>query len=266
MPIGSVLDLPWAHAYWTEGPRFLAEGYTNGQDVDRWPDELAAGGGPAPSEGWSLGLRFGIELPVVVFADDGDMIGHGTATLPSLTSAHASFNNKPALVFNGTTDLLATIDLAWPQISQTYYFVIVGRVRAVNTGVNVVQVLMSGAWTGESSNRLAERNGAWNIAGNNSVPGASGGTADTNAHLLRRRVSNFANQVHVDEVLVINDATNIGVDVNESLSVAARIDGTNPNGVQFAQLDAAFVGVAQSLSSGELADLHAYCQSHYATP
>lgn len=224
------IDLGPDHVYWASGSEFQASSPTDGGTIQTWHDESGA----------------------------ADLTQATSANRPTYRASHVSFNSKPIVEFDGTNDLM--VSGSFTQISQAFTMVAVFRLRAVNTGLNVTHRILGGSTTSEA--HTGEKNGQWHILGNNNAVGKVGGTADTNTHLIRREVNNFANKVWVDEVLVINDATNLGTDTLDVFGVGARPDGARLASIDLA-LAAAFVG---TLTAQEVSDLHTWSQDFYGTP
>jgi hypothetical protein len=77
-PFDPITDVGWAHAYWAEGPEFVALGYADGAAVSNWPDEIGtadltqATGSKQPAYRAS-GTHF--SLPCVDFDGTADFLG-----------------------------------------------------------------------------------------------------------------------------------------------------------------------------------------------
>lgn len=237
MTITSPLDIAWTHAYWVEGPEFLASR-------------------PVPSGGLQVG-SLSLKPPVAAsnavatWPDEVGTLDLSQATAlnqPQYDAAHASWG-KPAVTFNGSQRMKSAL-LGSP-IAQPFDVVVIAR-------RSVAGATFSIAFDGHT-NRVQ--------VGTNSVPddwlffmtgAVGGGTPNTSKHLIRAR-ADATDAIYVDESLQGSGAG--GTTALDGVSVSARDGFNNWQG------EIVFVGVkAGGLSAGDISDLHAWSQSYYSTP
>lgn len=250
MTISSPLEIPWAHAYWTEGPLFTALGYSDGGSVDTFPDEMAA-----PSSSFTTGM-----IRIVPPGVAGEDLVQGTAgNKPVFRSSSAGMNSKPIIEFDGSNDYLSKAFAS--SLSQLYTVVGIFRVRG---GISVadnhfIVATNAGAATGTAWHIGWSTFQRWYFLGNSG--GATGTAYDTTKHLFRREVNNFADKLWIDESLNINSSANIGTNLLSGLSI-----GAGGNGAAAVQVDFAFVAViGRSLTGTEASDLHSWSTGYYGT-
>jgi len=101
-PWDPIANVAWSHAYWTQGPEFIALGLANGAAVSSWPDEVG-----------TLNLAQ---------ADAGKR--------PDYRSAYAALNSKPAVESTAASnDFIGATHSA---VVQPFTVVIVAKFNAVN--------------------------------------------------------------------------------------------------------------------------------------
>ncbi len=106
----SIGGVDWAHAYWTEGPRFVAEGYADGGAVGTWPDEIG----------------------------DLDLVQPTGTQQPLYRAAEVDLSNRPAIDADGVDD-----NVGWTSpvaaIGPPWSLVYIGTVNPGSAGVRVMQ-------------------------------------------------------------------------------------------------------------------------------
>lgn len=262
MSISSLLDIAWDHAFWTEGPQFTALGLSNGASVSSWPDEIDVST-PAAG-GWRTGF---INMKPPVAGHTGVFLTQATGSKqPSYVSSDASFNNKPVVSFDGTDDYLHGL---WAStLARPNHIVCVGRYRSM-AGSSII-----GMWGGSEPASSSRHWGRVNsgrtqyeyYSGNSGVTSGLP-TPDTNAHMFIQKQASFdgtgydANRV---DGTTATDTTNHGVDDSKGAMLGAI---NNNSASSFGPVDVAFWAIKDTiLTSTEVSDILAYCQSHYSTP
>lgn len=251
--ISDLLALGWAHAYCTEGPRFTALSYSDGVSVSAWPDEMASAGTSGLTVGW-------MSLSGGVGDTTGDLAQATSGKRPVYRASSASMNSKPIVEFDGTDDNL--VSSAWTTaLSMPNYIYVVARLRTL-TG-SAVRILSSCHITQNNAHKFGWTSLAiYRIGGGNGS--ATGGTANTNAHAFRYVVNESTHwKLYVDESLIIDDTSNLGVETASGLSLG----GDNSASPVFAPADVAFWGIKDTaLSAGDITDLDSFATTHWGTP
>lgn len=225
------LSLPWAHAYWTEGPEFVALGLADGATVATWPDEIGS-----------------------------NDLTQGTAGFrPYYRAADAGYNNKPLVdspLGDNNRSLRGVFTSTIPQPWDRWFVGEYGQNGAM--GVDSV----GGGFENICRVNSGTLGAAWALCFNDGGTQSQGGSTDFNKHLFRAlaRVSPTKDQWQIDGVVVI-DADN-GTNAHAGCSVFENSGGgiRTPGKV-------AFIGIAAAqLSASDADDLLAWAQSHYGTP
>lgn len=114
----------WRHAYWTEGPEFVALGLSDGAAVDTWPDE----------------------------AGTANLVQATAANKPTYRAAHAPLGSRPALDADGGDWMAVTV----PRILQPYTVVAVAE--GVTQGKLVMGLDGDASWTFYNSGGVFQAN------------------------------------------------------------------------------------------------------------
>lgn len=241
MAISSLLDIAWDHAYWTEGPEFVAA---------------------APSS--SGGLRVGVmsldaggETKISLWPDEvgtADATQASSASQPYYSPSSATLNGKPVVHGLSTDSIDRNLAASFSSISLPYDVVVIGRMY-----VTSAMYFYGGSTRFGAIVQSGDPAPRWNIDTGNGFPTPFGSFADTTAHLFRIRAQAGADALWVDEVSDISASAG-----NASITDLMLLNTPTNSGALKGEV--AFYGVkAGGLSAGDASDLHTYCQSHYGT-
>lgn len=226
LPFNPVTSVAWFAAYWAEGTEFDAEGYSDGNSVDNWPDEVGT----------------------------NDLTNATAAEQPVFRSSVAALNNKPAIEDDGVDDHLDSPDFT--DLTQPNTIVIVGK---VDGDLSQFQPFVDAApvdTTGRHTVGIINTPIDWIIsAGTNQT----GSAADTNAHLFIATFDGVSSTLEVDGVEDI--AADAGADTLGSLRLFHNFSDSTLRPLNG---KIAFAGIKDgTLTAQEKADLEAWAADHY---
>lgn len=214
---------PYLYAYWAEGDEFATDGYADTDAVPTWSNE-----------------RGGRDLTEAT-------------NQPTFDEVVAALNNKSAVSFNGTNDLLSTSS-AFTELQQPYSLTWIGNIRTVGDVLRLID--------GSATERAA-------LIGPASAPyyyGCFAGssvvsetTITTGAHIVIANFDGANSSLWVDGVEV--DTGDTGSNGISTLRLGAA-----QNGTAFSAVDTAFAGVSMPLSDELIARLVEWSATHYGTP
>lgn len=189
------LAVGWNHAWWVEGPEFVAQGYSDGASVGTWPDEIGS----------------------------ADLTQSTSGRKPIYRSSGTGFS-LPAVDFDGTDDVLGPV-------SFTSFSTPHSVVAIVYTDVDVPSSTADYIFDGfDATHRLAcgirETTGEWRHFSGSL---ASGGSATIAKHAVFSFVSSTtADHLYVDGTDITGDCGNqamTGITMGGSYTGDANWDG-----------------------------------------
>lgn len=228
-PYNVLTAIPWSHAYWAEGPEFLALAVADGAVVANLPDEIGT----------------------------ADAV-QGTAAQKPLYKAASGLNAQPGIRLDGVNDLLSTG--TWANVSLPYTVVLIAKMIVQTDGTTYVLVggLNTSTGRAEIMTNVTPNPDQWMaFAGAN----VSGGDADTAAHLF------VAEYAAASGSLLTVDGTVLASGVTSTQINAGLVLGMFGNGSSFpTNEDVAFLGfINRVLTAQEKADLRTWSTAKYAT-
>jgi hypothetical protein len=253
--ISSLLDIAWTHAYWTEGPEFVASAPAAGSSGDSF--RIGAISLNAPSSP-SVYLD---TWPDEVGTDD---LTQATSTKrPQYIASDAGLNNKPVVHFE-----------RWPTVNRSWLKVQFAASMSPIIDTVLIGRLWNHTGNGTFLDGYAVRHRfyyqtsstpdvyAINPESSGFSANRTGGVLDTSAHLWRYRMKSGDQLVAVDGTTVINNNAANPHPTLDGLTIGDTFGETGAADT----LDLVFVGLySGELTSTQLSDLRSYCQTAYGT-
>lgn len=222
--------IPWSHAYYAEGPEFLALGKVNNDAVGTWPDEIGT-------------------------ADQAQATG---ANQP-LYIAASNINSQPALRFDSSDRMIAT----WSNVSVPYTIVLLAKLASVSQGTTYVLCSGQNTVTGrhEIMTNTTPNPDQWQAYAGAALTGAGPPVADTASRLhVAEFVGSSGSVYTVDGTVIASGVT------SNQVSAGLKL-GRYADDVNFAApMDLAFAAfINRALTSDEKSALRTWAQGKYAT-
>lgn len=220
-------DIGWSHAYWAEGPEYVAKGYGDGDTITNLPDEIST-------------------------AD----LTNGSV-LPKHRNSITGFNSKPAFDFSAATDTVIGTVSTPATYTQPYEIFCVFSAPAPVSGARY-------AYGGRVTGGTAQLGTTSSVGG---VFLCSAGTVlysavarDTNAHASFLLANSTSSEMRIDGNTA--DTGDAGTRSFQPVTLGNLAGGVS-NGVNYVT----FWGIKSSaFTSGERGDLLTWSQDHYGTP
>ena len=213
---------PSKYAFWVDGASFVAEGYSDTNPVPTWPIERGA----------------------------NDLTE--ATNPPTFDAIVAALNDRGAVSFDGTNDVLST---NYTALSQPYSVVWIGNVRAVEEGMRFA---CRTSTNGFEIYAAADPYN-WTYFAGSSVESSTPVT--TGAHIVIANFDGANSSLWVDGVEIANG------DPGDNASSAVKL-GTNLSGTAaYSDMDVAFIGLCdQPLSDADIATFVDWSATYYGTP
>lgn len=229
----SPLSIAWSHAYWTEGPEFLALALADAGAVSTWPDEMAT----------------------------GDMTQATAGAKPTYRSASALLGNRPVVEFDGTADVMTSA--SYTAMTGPTCVVAVARYRGALVPATVQNLFFLSSASDAPIEAAIDVDGTFDFwtsgAGGSGCPGPA---IDNTKHLWRWLAKASAQDIWRDETDVGGVAS--GSTVRDITGTRLGAGPTRATPARFGAFDVAFLGLFDGeLTAQNASDLHSWAQTLY---